>query len=221
MFSQREQKRILFTKKYNTDGLSRRYFNPGELEMYLNLLDSKQPKTVIEFGVNEGRTPLAALRNIPSIEEYVGIDVLRGYETIKEVQRNEVPDNPGHFVKDDPRFKLILAEQGSFDLIPEDLPMADVIFIDADHSRKGVCNDYALAIRRLKPNGLIIFHDDNALPVVEVTETLDEFENHRRDVDPHFIHVIGTWFCIQDWQGHELPVFEKNNLPEGSDAFPS
>ena len=130
---------------------------------------------------------------MPELTDYVGIDVLPGYVTLRECQRKEVPADPGMFAKHDPRFRLILRDRGSFDLLVDDLPACDACFIDADHSRAGVINDYALAKAVTRPGGIIIFHDDNGLPAVEVSETLDELH---ADGDP-IEHIAGTWIAYR------------------------
>lgn len=178
---------------YDTSGLPARFFNPGELEALLHLIESVSAKVVIEFGVNEGRTPAAVLRNIETVERYIGIDVTPGYQTIMPVQRREVPAKPGHLAAHDPRFELIVRERGSFDLTAEDLPQADAVFIDADHSRQGLMNDYTLARRVIRPGGVIIFHDDNCLPVVEVTQTLNDLCDEGRKI----FHIAGTWLAAE------------------------
>ncbi len=180
-------------RRYDTAGLPARYFNPGELEVLLHLIESVSPKVVIEFGVNNGRTPLAVLRNVPSVERYVGIDVTPDYRTIMPVQRREIPARPGELIAHDPRFELVVRARGSFDLTAGDLPAADAIFIDADHSRQGVMNDYALARQVIRPGGIIIFHDDNCLPVVEVTQTLNDLVSD----GAHIEHVAGTWIAYE------------------------
>lgn len=176
---------------FDTSGLPTRFFNPGELATLLTLFDQVKAKTIIEFGVNAGRNPAAALRNFPDLEKYVGIDVTPGYRTALPVQRKEVPANPGELVQD-ARFELVLRDRGSYDLDSSDLPKADAIFIDGDHSASGVLNDWALAKQLIKPGGIVIFHDDNCRPEVEVTQTLNAIEGHE------FIHVDGTWltYCL-------------------------
>jgi predicted O-methyltransferase YrrM len=170
-----------------------RYFNAGELDVLVTLIASVEPKTVIEFGCNEGRAAATILHNVPSITHYVGIDVLPGYVTIMPCQRREIPADPGHFALDDARFQLLLCARGSFDLMPDDLPGADACFIDADHSRDGVLNDYALAKAKVRPGGIIVFHDDNGLPVVQVAETLDELYADGANIK----HVAGTWIAFE------------------------
>lgn len=168
-----------------------RFFHPGELAVLVELV--RGARTMIEFGCNEGRAAAALLLNLPTMEEYLGVDVLPGYVTIKECQRKEVPEEPGKFAAHDPRFRLLLRARGTLDLQGEDLPPADAVFIDADHSRLGVTNDYMLARDIIRPGGIIVFHDDNGLPVVEVSETLDEFAAAGRRI----LHVRDTWLAFE------------------------
>ncbi|MNL58525.1 hypothetical protein D3C87_1821690 [compost metagenome] len=109
------------------------------------------------------------------------------------VQRNEVPKQPGALAKEDPRFELVLRERGSFDLAAADLPPADAIFIDADHSREGVMNDYRLAKALVRPGGIIVFHDDNCRREVQVTETLNELCADGAQI----VHIENTWISYE------------------------
>lgn len=193
IIARNRQSITLSPRKYDTAGLPSRYFGPGELDALLHLYESAAPRVVIEFGVNTGRNAVAALRNIPSIERYIGIDVEPGYQTHMPVQRREVPAHPGELAQHDPRFHLIVKPRGTFDLSATDLPLADAIFIDADHSRVAVEHDTRLAHAVLRPPGIIIWHDDNGLPVVEVTQTL----NDMFDAGAAIQHVADTWLSFE------------------------
>lgn len=179
------------TKRYDASGLPTRFFNPGELDALLHLYEGA--KVIVEFGVHEGRNAAAALRNIESIERYIGVDVPPEYVTQMAVQRKEIPAQPGRLAAHDPRFELIVRPRGTFDLTADDLPAADVVFIDADHSRLGVENDTALARLIVRPGGLIVWHDDNCLPVVEVTQTLNDYCSAGARIE----HVAGTWLSFE------------------------
>lgn len=183
----------ILPRQYDVAGLPSEYFNPGELAVLLHLFESVSPRVVIEFGVNAGRTPAAVLRNLATVGRYVGVDVLPGYKTVMPVQRNEVPKRPGILVEDNPRFELVLRARGSFDLAAADLPPADAIFIDADHSREGVMNDYGLARALVRPGGIIVFHDDNCRREVQVTETLNELCSAGAQI----VHVKDTWISYE------------------------
>lgn len=176
---------------YDLSGLPTRFLNPGELELLMYLFSGA--RTIVEFGVNEGRNAAAAFRVLPGVELYVGVDVPPGYRSQLPVQRKETPAAPGVLAREDKRFELVLRPRGTFDLTPEDLPEADVVFIDADHSAIGVENDYRLARAIIRPGGVIVFHDDNCLPQVEVTQTLNRFVDDGATIE----HIEGTWISYE------------------------
>lgn len=151
-------------------------------------------RTVVEFGCNNGRTAAAVLRNVQTVERYIGVDVPVGYVTPCKVQRREVPDVPGELALVDPRFELILRERGTFDLTADDLPACDVVFIDGDHSESAVLNDRSLAQRIVRPGGLIVYHDDNGLRTVDVSRVLDDLHERGADIQ----HVAGTWLAYEE-----------------------
>lgn len=182
----------------NWDGLPKRFFNPGELEALCELLRRAKAKTIIEFGINTGRTAKAILREVPDVKEYIGIDVLEGYVTEKMVQRKEIPSIPGEFVIGDHRVQLIVKKNGSHDLTSDDLPECDAVFIDGDHSRRGVENDTKLARAKVRKGGIIIWHDynfveKNGVRVVDVADVLHEYEAAGHEIQ----HVEGTWLAYE------------------------
>jgi predicted O-methyltransferase YrrM len=178
-------------------GLPKRFLNPGELETLVSLMRSVSPRTVIEFGCNVGRTARALIENVDTIERYVGIDVLPGYRFSKAVQRNEIPTEPGHLAKHMPQFHLIVRRRGSFELAAEDLPKADAVFIDGDHSRAAVLHDTELARRLVQPGGLIIWHDYHDLGTVDVRAVLDELHAAGAPI----CHAAGTWIAFEKVTG--------------------
>lgn len=169
----------------------RRFMNPGELETLIALIRSVNAKAVLEFGINVGRTAQAILEYCPTVESYEGVDVPMGYVTEKPVQRGEVPEVVGELVKDDPRVSLIVRPTGSHELVPQDLAPCDAVFIDGDHSRKGVLNDTALALEVVRPGGIVMWHDYHDLGTVDVREVLHEM--HQNFPDMPLRHVPGTW----------------------------
>lgn len=99
--------------KYDVTGLPTEFFNPGELEVFLDLIAERKPKIVVEFGVNRGRNAAAVLRNFPFVERYIGIDVTPDYVPAMRCQRGEVPKRPGELAAGDARFELIVKPRGS------------------------------------------------------------------------------------------------------------
>ena len=169
------------------------YTNPDDTAALIDLIASINPLTVAEFGCNAGRTAAAILRAVPSITSYIGVDAEQGHQTTLTAQRNEVPAHPGVIATDDPRFQLVTRPRGTFDLLPADLPQCDAVFIDGDHSRDGVLNDYALAKAIVQPGGVIVFHDDNGRADMQVTETLAELRAGGANIE----HVDGTWLAYE------------------------
>lgn len=170
--------------------LPRRYLHPGELEVLVALVRSVSPKGVLEIGVNQGRTARALLDNVPGIEHYQGIDVPPGYQFACDVQKNEVPPQPGFHALNDPRFELILRPRGSLDLMPHELRECDVVFIDGDHGADAVRRDSLLASSLVREGGLIIWHDYHDLGTVDVRDVLHELQ----DTTP-ILHVQDTWIA--------------------------
>ncbi|UFS77218.1 class I SAM-dependent methyltransferase [Tardiphaga sp. 37S4] len=179
--------------KADLSGLPSRYVHPGELDILIHLIRSVDAHTVVEFGCNNGRTAAAVLRNVPGMERYVGVDVPPGYNFTCKVQAKEIPPAPGELASADERFELLLRDRGTFDLDADDLPACDVVFVDADHSRAAVLNDRELAKAIVRPGGMIVYHDDNGLEVVDVSKALDDLAARGANI----VHIAGTWLAFE------------------------
>ncbi len=107
------------------------------------------------------------------------------------MQRAEVPQIAGELVIGDPRFKLLLRPTGSHELVSSDLSPCDAVFIDGDHSRKGVLNDTELALQVIRPGGIVMWHDYHDLGTVDVRDVLHEIQKEFPDMPLR--HVPGTW----------------------------
>jgi predicted O-methyltransferase YrrM len=168
-------------------GYTRRpYMQEGEQDVIVALLNSVEPRTVVEIGVNVGLTASALLREVKTIEVYFGIDVSADYRFELPAQQRERPAEPGHLVKHDPRFRLLLRD---LDEMPDE---ADAVFIDGDHGERSVRQDSLWAARIVKPGGMIIWHDYGN-PTVEVTPVLDQL----RDEGRNLYHVSRTWLAFE------------------------
>ena len=168
----------------------RAYLIPGELEALLTLIDSVNPTSMIEFGVNEGRTALAVLHVFPDITRYVGVDVAFDHPLEIPAQQHEVPRYPGHMVAGNPRFELIIRESDDvFDSMDDQF---NVAFIDGDHGFNAVIKDHKLAMRLVRKGGIIIHHDYSN-PTVQSTEALDALyaEGHK------LYHVEDFWLAYE------------------------
>ena len=172
-----------------TDG----FMTHREREMLVALLEFVGAKTVVEIGVQLGQCARILLDRVPTIQLYVGVDVLPGYVTPVRAQQSECPQSrAGELVLKDPRFHLITKRNGSYDLLASDLPMCDVMIIDGDHSAAGVRHDTELA-ECVRQNGLIVWHDywppfDN-----DVVKVLNEMWDRGRSI----AHIEDTWLAME------------------------
>jgi len=166
-----------------------------ELRSLIRLLEGCE--SMMEIGCQNGRTARVLLNSVPTLKRYIGVDIPFGTLPGSPVQRNEVPVQPGEYALQNPRFQLICRHRGSFAIEPfeiTDKGKLDAVFIDGDHSRNGVERDTALALAVLKPGGLIVWHDDHDMPVVDVSAVLDEF-NRLQHWDIH--RIEGTWIAYR------------------------
>ena len=167
-----------------------KYLGDVETAILVTLVRSVNPKVMIEIGVQEGRTAKIILDNVPSLDRYIGIDVPSGTEPTLGCQRSEVPRSAGVYAAPDPRFWLLVRERGSLAVGPQDLELADVIFIDGDHSRAAVAHDSQLSRALVRPSGLVIWHDANN-PAVEVTQVLEQLSNQGWPITA----IEGSWLA--------------------------
>ena len=177
-------------------GLHQQYLMPGEMDVIASLLRRVEAKTMLEIGCRDGRTARVLLKNVGSLERYIGVDVPMTYEPSLEHQRKEMVENPGRLAASDPRFELMIRDRGSLDIRPNDLPICDAVFIDGDHGEEAVESDSRLAAAVIRSGGVIIWHDASN-GSVEVRRVLDRLITKR---GWPIQHVPQTWlaFCITD-----------------------
>src|SRR5262245_50698531 len=178
-------------KPINWLGLHQEYLVPGEMEVIAALARSVFATCMVEIGCRDGRTAAVLLHNVPTLEWYCGIDVPMTYLPGLLHQRREMVRDPGHFALGDKRFELIIRDRGSLDLLPQDLPSCDLVFIDGDHSEKAVMHDSELARSIVRTGGLIVWHDASN-GSVEVRRVLDRLAEHGWPIQT----IGGTWLAI-------------------------
>lgn len=165
------------------------FLNTEESQLVASLVLSVFPYVVIEFGVNLGKTARIILDASPTIQRYIGIDVQPDHAPRLDCQRYEIPLRAGEYALNDPRFELLYSE--STTLRPDDLPAADAVFIDGDHSAIAVEHDSRLALEILNKGGIIVWHDYGNL-AVEVTEALDQLVAEGWPIR----HIEKTWLAF-------------------------
>ena len=168
------------------------YLSDKETNVVVSLMRSVFPRVVIEFGCNRGLTSRRILRDVSSVERYIGIDVPPNFRTVLPGQQSEVPKVAGKEAFFDSRFFMLEIENGSKDLTFDDLEFCDAVFIDGDHSFYGVISDSELARSLLRPGGIIIWHDYGN-PTVEVTKAIDCLLERGWPIERP---VEGTWLVF-------------------------
>ena len=174
------------------------YSTPADRPALLALARTMRSRTVIEFGVQEGRTAALLLRECPWIERYVGIDVPADFAPALVIQLPEVPQIAGHRAAGDGRFELLIAEGGSRTLSPSDLPdRVDLVYIDGSHAEADVRHDTALARAAMPLGGVIVWHDyPSCIGVQRVIDQLNDAEGD------HIALIEGTWICFELFRGN-------------------
>jgi len=171
-----------------------------ERHVLADLANRIPAKVVIEIGINEGNTAKYLLDNCPKIERYIGIDVLPGYLPGFPTQRHEVPQQAGVKVRDRiDKVVLLVTKDGSLDVKVSDLPNADLILIDGDHSSDAVLHDTTLARGLINAGGAVVWHDykrtdDRGRPdPVNVADVLERLQRDGADIK----NIFGTWLAIE------------------------
>src|SRR6516162_7423284 len=77
------------------------YLNEVETGLLLTLIDSVKPKVMIEIGVQEGRTAKIILDNVPTLQRYIGLDILPNSKPTLTCQQSEVPRSAGVYAASD------------------------------------------------------------------------------------------------------------------------
>lgn len=163
---QNNQEAIEFA--FNSTYFSEQLFRPlqerNEILGLLDLLERDRPKVVVEIGTNSGGTLLLFCQVADSSATIVSIDIpwgkrefIGGYPPWKvplfEMFRREGQDI--HLVRANSQLSATVDE------LKEILGSRkiDFLFIDADHSYKGVSKDFALYSPLVRKGGVIAFHD--------------------------------------------------------------
>lgn len=166
------------------------YVNPRDLGVILAMARFFRPRTVIEFGVQTGRTAELLIAETGSVTDYVGIDLPPGALPDLPAQEEEIPLEPGQFAQRFSCFRLLLRK--SRELAPADLPPADLVFIDGSHAEADVAHDSELAHALIRRPGVILWHDYTSMPGVRaVVDRLNTVGGDR------IVLVEGTWTCFE------------------------
>ena len=153
-----------------------------ELCALLSILKYCHCETVLEVGTYDGNTALNFALNTPEESGCVAtIDLPEGKNSSLALPVNRSNANPSEVIgrqfRQSPAApRIISIRHDTATLNWEELPGPfDLIFIDGCHDYRYVKNDTEKALKVLKENGLVVWHDYN---LQGVGDFLDEFSRH-------------------------------------------
>jgi predicted O-methyltransferase YrrM len=145
----------------------------GKRQHFLkHLIEINNFQTMIEVGIDTGKTTFHLLDTIPNLTIYaVDTDISKFYtDSVKEKYGDRLKPIQGY------SFQVVEQFADNF---------ADIIFIDADHSYESVKKDILKYTPKLKKGGLLTGHDIDYPGVNKaVNELIKEF-----DVGPNFVWI--------------------------------
>lgn len=168
-------------------------YNVSWLEMvYLAAIGAAlEPERVVEFGTFDGRTTVQLASNVGPGGRVTTIDCVTGPVDFGDATGFCVPTTIGaHF--------LGRPIGANIDVVTIDSQTADwsayrgtadLVFVDADHSRDAVIRDSRAAAAMLRPGGMIVWHD--FLYLDGVTEALATLAGELA-----IVHVAGTTLAV-------------------------
>lgn len=173
------------------------YIPKEDLQALISLSFLFKPKIVIELGGNWGRTAQRLLKDSGWIERYIGIEQGVTLSRYLMCQKMKERKRVAKYARSDPRFELILKENGSRDVDSVQLPSPDMVFIDGDHCAEGVAFDSQLIRGIVQTECVICWHDYLTEPGVshEVLKWNAQHENKIR-------YIEGTNMAYQVYLHH-------------------
>lgn len=132
----------------------------GEFRRLMEIVQTARPKIVVELGTAMGGTLFCFARAAHPTATLISLDLPSsqgGYLEWKKplLEAFALPGQRIHLLKEDSHRPETFAKVKNI-LGPRAI---DFLFIDADHSYKGVKKDYELYLPLMSPEGLIAFHD--------------------------------------------------------------
>ena len=159
---------------------------PTELMLFLETLRGKSLKTVVEIGTANGGVLWALCRTADDDAHLISIDLPGGEfgggynpEMVKKFKK---------FAKKGQKMDFLMVNS-HLDSTKKDLAKllngnkADLLFIDGDHSYKGVKKDWEMYSPLVKKGGLVVFHDivlHLQFPLCEVQRFWNQLKKKRQ-----------------------------------------
>ena len=183
--------------------MSGRFDHADGRQMWSSVLAATETRTVCEIGVYKGDLAMTVLSRNSALEEYVLIDPWRNLEAWNKPANKPQADFDAMFHACMRRLAAyedkLTVLRGTTQEVIKELPDAslDAVFIDGDHTLRGITLDLGLAFPKVKPFGLI---------------GLDDFTKniwqHGSSYDPSIVHPYAVYFA----ELHDVPCY---SMPAG------
>ena len=175
------------------DAFARQYFPELAVHMFrkYQIAATFRPRSIVEFGVRAGYSGWALSKGATDtgvVPTYVGFD-------------SDIDQNGPVFVSH--ARKIISTVAGAVEirqadtrkLVPADIPKADLVHVDADHSYAGALHEISIASGAASPGGVVVSDD------------FDYMLDVRRAV-LDFLSANPRWFAmhVESWRGEAILV---------------
>jgi len=150
-------------------------------------------KTVVEIGVDRGESAYAMLKDNPTAK-YYGYDNWFGAWKIAQPYHKDMAEK---VLKE---FDVTLNQISSRNM--KEIPYADLIHVDADHTFEGCLNDLNLVENFLNPKGVIIVHDMIYITVNRAV--MFWYEQHKEEFNITIFEHSNRWAIIWRKNKEEL-----------------
>lgn len=174
-----------------------------ELVVIASLVRERDPALSLEIGTFHGRTTLNIAMNQRPGTEVVTLDLpaqdlQRVGKALEESDKKYIlkESSGSRFAgrRTEARIVQLYGDSSKYDFSPY-AGRVDLVFVDGSHSYDYVLNDSHVALRCVRPDGVVLWHDYDTPHWHGVTRALNEL--YRKD--PRFAeikHIEGTSLCF-------------------------
>lgn len=168
--------------------------NRGEIMKLLKIVDRVKPNAVLEIGTANGGTLFLFTRAADHKAKIISIDLPGGFFS-GGYPKWRIPLYRS-FARDEQKIYLIRADSHDVDTLKEIKRILgdckiDFLFIDGDHSYRGINRDFGMYSPLVKKGGIIAFHDivpGSEKYVGGVPRFWSKIKNHHSHLE-----AVGSW----------------------------
>ena len=179
------------------------YIAFAELCLLAALVRSIRARRVFEFGTFDGNTSYHFALNTPADGLVFTVDIPSGAIPRLRTDKGDALFHPGEGTgyrwegtSVAHKIRTIQSDSALLDIGPY-LGSVDLVFIDGAHSAEYLENDTALALRMVRPGGIIVWHD--YMVWNDVTTFLNAFSRQHP-----LQHLAGTSIVVHTTPGHDV-----------------